>query len=147
MLNMSLQLQVVCLGSLTQTWKIALLSLSGCIVQSNFRCASCVLQHLLLHHVKHATSFHPRVLKRFHTFPTIVCECLIRYLIIYTYCNWKVFKIMVAQFITHNDLTHVYRLSGKGQCLLMAFTVTDLTVLNVSGSPSLVSFLIYLDFE
>ena len=33
-------------------------SLTGCIVQSNYRCASSVLLHLLLHRVKDVPSFH-----------------------------------------------------------------------------------------
>lgn len=63
---------------ITQTWKITLVSLSGCIVQSNFRCASCVLQHLLLPHVKHTSSFHryafPESLSRFHKLSMIIYE-------------------------------------------------------------------------
>lgn len=47
--------------SITQSLKITPASLSGCIVQSNFRCASCVLQHLLLHYVKCTTSFHGKI--------------------------------------------------------------------------------------
>lgn len=42
-----------------QTWKkITLVSLSSCIVQSNFRCASSDLQHLSLHFIKDVSSFH-----------------------------------------------------------------------------------------
>lgn len=37
-------------------------SLSGCIVPSNYRCASFALQHLSLPYVKQATSFHRCVL-------------------------------------------------------------------------------------
>lgn len=60
-------------------------SLSGCIVPSNYRCASCALQHLSLPHVKHATSFHrcvlPESLEPCHGIPAGLTECLVYFYI------------------------------------------------------------------
>lgn len=55
-------------------------SLSGCIVPSNYRCASCALQHLSLAHVRQATSFHRCVLleslEQCHELSMGLIECL-----------------------------------------------------------------------
>lgn len=50
--------------SITQSLQITAASLSGCIVQSNFRCASCVLKHLLLRYVKRAAAFHGKIFRQ-----------------------------------------------------------------------------------
>lgn len=50
--------------SITQSLQITAASLSGCIVQSNFRCASCVLKHLLLRYVKRSAAFHGKIFRQ-----------------------------------------------------------------------------------
>lgn len=73
--------------SIRQSAQIPPASLSGCIVQSNFRCASCVLQHLLLHHVKCAASFHGKISRQ---------------------CLWR-FRVTSDYFYRTELITHHYR--------------------------------------